>query len=818
MPVGAPFESHVEPYSQIRVDDFTNTTYRPAWINLLSHIHSDHTQGLNAPSFSLQVVCSRDSKSMLLLLESVDNRIKFDNGVISQRKRAFAALQRSGKNHRDLLFTLPLNVPTKLDIGPSETAIVTLLDANHCPGSVMFLIEGKRGAILHTGDMRAEPAMVSRLARSVHMAPYLFTNGQQEKQLEVVYLDTASFIGTQIVPSKASAVQGLVDMIGMYPEDTLFYINIWTWGYEDILIGIAERFDTKIHVDRHKYLVLCSIENYHSSPSFSKEARPDVFKNILTCDEHETRFHACERYNQCATCKPADPEPKRRTHRNSMAYQVPAKRVVWVNPGVITSSNWESHIQEVNDQLKEGHFVDTLKVPLSRHSTLTELQSFIALLRPKNICPTTIDPALEGLDWACLPGIFAEYLTPDGYETLRQSTMEELRKRFPGIDLTPDGMTKRVEQVLLRVGHPDLEQENAIGADEIEWTEARFQRATKTKEHIETYLPWLFGRPDVPGSKTIQDTLTKNPTRASTIAPTRPPPTIPATATTGPNELCSTCANCPTCRPKPSNLSSAESSGAETDIREIPSDLVGSGRMPLPEIGPSKAHIVDSSRLPAQRNEQMYSPPLESPKLGPDSETPALGTSTTTVLSARPRKRLRTSTATLPHSSSLVVKLPEIIESSSTLLLHRTQTMPDLGAPLTPAQLNPKTDVLKKGLESLSKNPATLDNSQNASRPNLVPNGEHQAHDAHPTQTVAELLSKPCSQDARHPSDIKLISPVSTSPLTTTRDSFPFSEPDVRERRRISKVKERDIRAQLAKLPPEFSQALAATKSATRSR
>ncbi|CAE6386262.1 unnamed protein product [Rhizoctonia solani] len=221
MPVGAPFESHVEPYNQIRVDDFTNTTYRPAWINLLSHIHSDHTQ------------------------ESVDNRINFDNGAISQRKRTFAALQRGGRSHRDLLLALPLNTPTKLDIGPNETAIVTLLDANHCPGSVMFLIEGKRGAILHTGDIRAEPAMVSRLAQNEYIAPYLATNGQQKKQLEAVYLDTASFVGTQIAPSKASAVEGLLNMISMYPKDTLFYINIWTWGYEDVLIGIADRFNTK---------------------------------------------------------------------------------------------------------------------------------------------------------------------------------------------------------------------------------------------------------------------------------------------------------------------------------------------------------------------------------------------------------------------------------------------------------------------------------------------------------------------------------------------------------------------------------------------
>ncbi|KAG8688199.1 hypothetical protein FRC09_013053, partial [Ceratobasidium sp. 395] len=142
---------------------------------------------------------------------------------------------------------LPLNTPTKLDIGASEIATITLLDANHCPGAVMFLVEGRRGAVLHTGDIRAEPAMVARLAKNRHLAPYHHDpNGQlSSKKLECIYLDTASMLGTQVAPSKAEAIDGLVKLIELCPQDTQFFINAWTWGYEDIFLRLKSHFNTQ---------------------------------------------------------------------------------------------------------------------------------------------------------------------------------------------------------------------------------------------------------------------------------------------------------------------------------------------------------------------------------------------------------------------------------------------------------------------------------------------------------------------------------------------------------------------------------------------
>lgn len=96
MPTGTPNYGFILPYP-VRVDSFTSPrdpAVSPPALYLLSHVHSDHTTGLGAKSFAGRVICSIDSKAMLLNLEPCASRISVDKEIRSEPKKSFSHLKR----------------------------------------------------------------------------------------------------------------------------------------------------------------------------------------------------------------------------------------------------------------------------------------------------------------------------------------------------------------------------------------------------------------------------------------------------------------------------------------------------------------------------------------------------------------------------------------------------------------------------------------------------------------------------------------------------------------------------------------------------
>ncbi len=113
--------------TSMRVWELSNSRWSASF-RLFLRCLSDHIPGLTA-AFNDTLYCSEITRRLLL-----------------QQFRALA----------DVVVTLELNEPTLILLGDGcRTATVTAFDANHCPGSVMFLFQGAFGSILCTGNKNA---------------------------------------------------------------------------------------------------------------------------------------------------------------------------------------------------------------------------------------------------------------------------------------------------------------------------------------------------------------------------------------------------------------------------------------------------------------------------------------------------------------------------------------------------------------------------------------------------------------------------------------------------------------------------------------
>ncbi|KAG8882837.1 hypothetical protein FRB97_007661 [Tulasnella sp. 331] len=475
MPTGTPYSGHIPPYKHVRVDSFTNLgedrNYRDDLL-LLTHTHSDHKQGLLSKSMGLPFYCTGDAQTMLANYEPEGSRVRafaFTRADIGRRNGGQPQQETPGTykpalHRKDGPFltishqrTIEVNKPMKLDMNNREFVIVTAIDANHCPGSVMYLIEGDYGAVLHTGDVRCEEWWFHALKRNPFLRPYIPPSkghnppslqntsdikGRGEdigpiKQLEAIYLDTAYMFATFELPSKDDAVNGLIEMMGMYPSNTKFFINTWTPGYEEALIGIARSFGTKVHVDRYKYKLYSSL----SEP---------IYKEILTTDPHATRFHACERFNRC----------------DEVPFDAPD--VVYVSPQDMPLTHWQKYQSDTMQALAHGNRPSYLNFALARHSSLPELKSLVGLFRPKRVVPCTLYPQLGGLDWLIMPVFFRDQM-PHSAKPLMWKDMDE-NGVLCGVDRDAE-----VAPFITLEERQQLEYSGANGAHNVE-------------RHVETFL------------------------------------------------------------------------------------------------------------------------------------------------------------------------------------------------------------------------------------------------------------------------------------------------------------------------------------------
>ncbi|OTA64629.1 DRMBL-domain-containing protein [Hypoxylon sp. EC38] len=158
----------IMPGFSICVDAFRYGAVKGCNAYFLSHFHSDHYIGLTANWSHGPIYCSKVTGSL------VKNQ-----------------LRTAAKWVKELEFEETVEIPG------TEGVTVTMLPANHCPGSSLFLFEKDIGKgpnkrkqrILHCGDFRACPAHVTHSLLKPETVDAVSGKVKQQK-IDVCYLDT----------------------------------------------------------------------------------------------------------------------------------------------------------------------------------------------------------------------------------------------------------------------------------------------------------------------------------------------------------------------------------------------------------------------------------------------------------------------------------------------------------------------------------------------------------------------------------------------------------------------------------------------------
>lgn len=138
----------------------------------LSHFHSDHYGGITSSWDSGTIYCSLVTANLVSQQLGVDWKF---------------------------LHPIPILTPVVIE-SKGKSVTVTAIDANHCPGAVMFLFQVGTKSVLHVGDFRWNREIMQECS---HLKP--FSSGQSS--LDCIYLDTTYCDEKYALPTQDEAIK-----------------------------------------------------------------------------------------------------------------------------------------------------------------------------------------------------------------------------------------------------------------------------------------------------------------------------------------------------------------------------------------------------------------------------------------------------------------------------------------------------------------------------------------------------------------------------------------------------------------------------------
>jgi DNA cross-link repair 1A protein len=180
----------IMPGLYICVDAFRYGAVKGQNAYFLSHFHSDHYIGLTASWSHGPIYCSKVTGNLVRQQLCVDPK-----------------------------WVVDLDFEMKTEVPGTEGVHVTMISANHCPGSSLFLFEKAVGKgknpklqrVLHCGDFRACQSHIEHPLLRPDVLDTVSGKNRQQK-LDVCYLDTTYLNPKYAFPPQKEVIQACADM------------------------------------------------------------------------------------------------------------------------------------------------------------------------------------------------------------------------------------------------------------------------------------------------------------------------------------------------------------------------------------------------------------------------------------------------------------------------------------------------------------------------------------------------------------------------------------------------------------------------------
>jgi DNA cross-link repair 1A protein len=391
----------------IAVDAFRYGAVKGQNAYFLSHFHSDHYIGLTSTWSHGPIYCS-----------------KVTANLVRQQLRV------------DAKWVVALDFEKKTEVPGTQGVFVTMISANHCPGSSLFLFEKETGIgkafklqrVLHCGDFRACQAHIEHPLLRPDVLDTVGGKNRQQK-LDACYLDTTYLNPKYAFPPQQQVIQACADMCvslnkvraddsdgweqmkreragqGMVkfvrkdsntdnPEEPkspsrgrlLVVVGTYSIGKERICVGIAKALKSKIYAPANKQRICAALEDPELNALLTKDPRgAQVHMTPLfeiradTLDDYLRDY--ADTFSRCVGFRPSGWNYR---PPNSRFTESPAVQTV------LYSQNWKSafSMKELTPQRGSTSRASCFGVPYSEHSSFRELTMFCCALRIDKIIPT----------------------------------------------------------------------------------------------------------------------------------------------------------------------------------------------------------------------------------------------------------------------------------------------------------------------------------------------------------------------------------------------------------------------------------------------